>query len=596
MNYRASQAQVCSAIEIELGQTSQHHEFVITGRKSEGDLWTLFVDLDRRAKTGLDERFEASSAWWAGPPEGSADVLSVVPETQQINLRYASTPPPQPGKKIRFYPPRYLPPLLASWKLEDRATASLAWLQEITTLNTFDRTCTVSPQAFLPWLRQRQAMAFELPGWHASFLWGPPGTGKTITLGAILAQHLVQFSSSRILLLSTSNAAVDVALIAVDKCLEELCHRSPVASRARHHCFRVGNHFIATNYDKRQHLLPIRDKSSIADLAQLESERPDPQNVRGYAAWKHRVESVRNTIRVATASVVERARLAALTTTHAVFVLEDLLERAPFDFIVFDEASQISLAYALMIAPLGTRTLFAGDPSQLSPIVSSDDACAQRWLGRSPFALMKEDAPSTVLLNQQSRMVEPICRVVSRVFYKNRLAMADDSERKSDWRRHRQLVHIGRMGQANVYLHQIHNEGTWLTAHHGPIRHESAHSVAELVREITVVHEARDLLVLTPFRSQCALIRRLLRQADCARVTVSTVHRAQGGERHTVIFDPVDGQNPFLTTDEAHRLINVALSRAQARLILLLSRGDRANPILDQIAQLIENESASSSP
>jgi hypothetical protein len=42
-----------------------------------------------------------------------------------------------------------------------------------------------------------------------------------------------------------------------------------------------------------------------------------------------------------------------------------------------------------------------------------------------------------------------------------------------------------------------------------------------------------------------------------------------------------------LTTPSAKRLVNVALSRAQARLVVFLADADRANPLLEQISKLI---------
>ncbi len=256
---------------------------------------------------------------------------------------------------------------------------------------------------------------------------------------------------------------------------------------------------------------------------------------------------------------------------------------------MFDEASQIGLAHAFLIAPLGNRTLFAGDPKQLAPIAQSGDQRAQHWLGRSVFAYMSPSSRSTVLLNEQSRMAEPICRVISEVFYDRQLLLAKDAKRKASWTKYRHPAAIARMGSANAFVQHVREDGVWSRKYHGPIRYDSAGIVRHLVRELKT--KEKDILVLTPFRSQCTLIRALLRKAHCPRVIVATVHRAQGSERHTVIFDPVQGQNRFLNTEEASRLINVALSRAQAGLVLLFSNGDRKNPILNQIANLIEGNS-----
>jgi hypothetical protein len=63
------------------------------------------------------------------------------------------------------------------------------------------------------------------------------------------------------------------------------------------------------------------------------------------------------------------------------------------------------------------------------------------------------------------------------------------------------------------------------------------------------------------------------------------VHRAQGSEAPVVLFDPADGTQPFLQTEEARRLVNVALSRAQAKVVVYLSAGDATNPLLAPIVQ-----------
>ncbi len=588
MDWRAKQYEVCTGIEAELAKSSEYCEFVVAGRQDEGNLWKVFVDLSQHTGSGLDESLEGAAAWWAGPPKGGADVLSVDAETEQINLRFATCPPPVPGGKLRVYPPRYLEALLTCWKVDTRAENSLKWLNEIENSNNFDSTAVPSAASFSHWLRKRQSFAFRLPGWRGGFLWGPPGTGKTTTLGAVLAQYLVQFPSSRVLLLSTTNAAVDLALIGVDKSLEGLSRNGIVATEVRKHCFRVGNHFIAGHYEGRRHLLPVKNETLIAQLAQYEAERPDPQDIHAYAAWKQKIESVRAAIRREALGVLANARLAALTTTRAVFTFGELLERAPYDLVVFDEASQVGLAHALMIAPLGNRTLLAGDPRQLAPIVQSEDRKAQHWLGRSTFVCMKEQSESTVLLDEQSRMAEPICRVVSNVFYKGQLTVAEDCKHKPDWKKHREPVHVRQMGSTNTCLCNVSRDGIWSQRYHGPIRYESAELIRDLVRDLRAFHHEKDILVLTPFRAQRTLIRAFLRNSNCSRVRVSTVHRAQGSECHTVIFDPVQGENGFLNTEEAQRLINVALSRAQARLVLVLSPGDHKNPMLHQIANLME--------
>lgn len=57
-----------------------------------------------------------------------------------------------------------------------------------------------------------------------------------------------------------------------------------------------------------------------------------------------------------------------------------------------------------------------------------------------------------------------------------------------------------------------------------------------------------------------------------------------------MIFDPVAADNPFLNNDDlGPRLINVAVSRAKARILLFASPENRRHPYISQIAGIIEN-------
>lgn len=583
--------EILSAIRDELSRSSRYIDFTVDQRWRDGNLWSIFVDLSVDNAKGLDESYEGSVAWWlAEPRNGAADVLSVIPENQQINLRFATTNPPDNGGVLRLYPPRYLEALLEVWTSNANAEQSSVWLEGIRSQNVYDHGSVPPLGSFSSVVRKNQAQAFDLMGWKAGFLWGPPGTGKTFTLGAMLAQHLVTFPTAKILLLSTTNTATDQALVAVDKALERVGRSNAMAGEMRRLCKRVGQHFVASFYGGREHLLPVVDENLIRQLAQLEADRPDKSQLQAYANWKASEESLRAEVRRQAGQVLDKATLAAMTTTRAAFTFDQLLSRAPFDLIVFDEASQVSLAHALALSPLGNQVVFAGDPQQLAPIVQSNQPTTERWLGRSMFAEMNKHASSTCFLDEQSRMAEPICNVVSNCFYDGKLVVADDAQSDPEWRSERRLAHVPDLSDDAVFLDTIAAEGTWSQKYRGPIRYKSAERVRDLVHYLAAHVEESEILILTPFRAQRTLIRTFVERARYKRVKVSTVHRAQGSERHTVIFDPTQGNNKFLHTEDARRLVNVALSRAKARLIVLISAGDRENPLFEQIATKLEKK------
>ncbi len=276
-----------------------------------------------------------------------------------------------------------------------------------------------------------------------------------------------------------------------------------------------------------------------------------------------------------------------MTTTRAAFTLGDLRCVPRFDLVVFDEASQVGLAHALALMPLGRTRLFAGDPKQLAPVVRSSARFAKQWLARSPFSEMPKDAASICFLDEQSRMAEPISDLVSHIFYDGKLRVAADMQKDERWQHQRLLPFADVAPDEHLHLLQVAENGSWSAKYHGPIRFTSADLIVSLIKQALEGGQltASDVIVLTPFRAQRALIRQRIRACGMTGVKVSTVHRAQGSEVPVVIFDPVDASSDFLLGDEAKRLINVALSRAQAKIILVHSPHDSVNPTISRIFQ-----------
>lgn len=568
------------AIQNELASIPKHLDFRVRRSRKEAAIWRVSVDVSSARTNTLDESLEGAAAWWAEPEKGGADVLSVDPEREEINLRYATCAPPEEGGTLRIYPPVFLEALLTLWGDDEPSLAAGGWAEQFPDDNNFD-SHLVADAARFDHLRERQRSAFNLPAWKGGYLWGPPGTGKTTTLGAVIASCLGSANPKRVLMLSTTNVAVDQALVSVDRSLEL---QGQHTWSTRKGCKRVGNHYRASFYEGRQHLIPAQDEALLAELASLEAARPEPSDVQAYAAWKSKVEAVRARLRRKHEEIIKASQLVAMTTTAAVFQFSLLRDCAPYDLVVFDESSQVGLAHALMLAPLGRRCIFAGDPRQLSPIVQSSHSISKKWLGRSMFDLSQDNSARWMcFLNEQWRMAKPICNVVSRLFYGGELIVAKAAEQDARWLRERHLPVTEGLPRDHIVVENVLQEGQFSQRYKGPIRFDSAQKIVELVQKLLRHHPPADILVLTPFRAQRALIRSMLRRSSVRGVSVSTVHKAQGSERHTVIFDPVQGSSDFLMTDDAHRLVNVAISRAKARLVLLVSPGDCANPIFSQV-------------
>jgi len=591
-------ADIREALNAELAATPEYYDFKVQHLEREGGLWRVTLESgyvyaqgqrpgQASAQALLDDSLDGASAWWGSPSKGGASVLALVPEADQLVLQNASGPPPGPGELIRLYPTRFLSAVADAWW--DTAWAERAWASwpDLGRPEALPDPAALTGEPFR-WLRPAQRRALSLVRHTSAFLWGPPGTGKTTTLGVLLAEYLERRPGARVLLLSTTNQAVDVATLAVDKAL----HKGRRAD-LRPQVQRLGTRFDAAAYAGREHLIPTDDQALITRLARAEAARPVSRDALALKAWADRVAALREELRASSLKVLQRCRLASMTTTRAAFTLKTLRQLSadgepPFDLVIFDEASQVSLAQALVLMPLGRARLFAGDPQQLSPVLRSQDRGARRWLGRSPFGEMPRHGPSVALLDEQSRMAPPIGELVSQMFYDGALRAADDALASPDWLASRRRA-FGTAGpEEHVQVHTVPREGGWSAEARGPVRPASAQAVAEAVAEALRSGDwaEHELIVLTPFRAQRALIRDRLRALGVAEsVRVSTVHRAQGSEAPVVLFDPVDGRQPFLQTEEAQRLINVALSRAQAKVVLYLSAGDVTNPLLAPIVQ-----------
>ena len=321
---------------------------------------------------------------------------------------------------------------------------------------------------------------------EVAFVWGPPGTGKTTTLGHIVAALLAQ--GQRVLVTSTTNAAVDQALAKLAT-LDELSARfeegrvvrvgqtqapthgaalSEVTARLRasrgassariQRCLREGGERLraceralskldAASSPVQGDLFASADAPSLAmvDLTPLFSTiaarrivgmEPDAQRsrlVRRHMrlgqlitcaeAAKQRLGDV---LRAREAEVLRDAHVVLATMTNV--YINALLSRERFDVVIVEEAGMAILPTLFYCAALANvRTIMVGDPRQLPPIVQSRERYVVRMMGRSIFDVTvpdPHDSPMVVMLEEQYRMHPCIGDLVGDLYYDGRLRNA----------------------------------------------------------------------------------------------------------------------------------------------------------------------------
>ncbi len=578
-----------AAIQFEMDAALVPQNFTVAKVTVEDKIYRLSLNLQE--SDSLDENLEGYTAWWPGAPNPvTAEVLSVIAEQDELQLRYATGPPPPAPSAIKLYPPNFLEALLELWK-SSRAPQFLAWAKQVKRQGP-PRFAPLDPGRY-PWLRRAQAAAFRLPSYETSFLWGPPGTGKTTTVAALLTSYLLDRPYSRILLIAANNVAVDQAVLAVDRALEQLSRKESAAATLRPLVKRIGTRFQPEAFQGREHLLERPEPELLERLRLLDTQRPARSHAAAYLRWKELRDGASSALRIPLAHTLQTARLFAMTAHRAIASYSTLLETGLFSLVCIDEASQIPLPYGLSLPSLGGATLFAGDPKQLAPIHQSPEPAVRDCFGQSPFALLDGEAerPYTVFLDEQSRMADSICRVVSRSFYGSRLRTSEKALNETNWRDFRRPVVLQPRGrQANTFLLRCDGASTYWPSYGGHVRIGTAKKVVEIVQRLAVKQAPDSILVLTPFRGQRNYVRKLLDEAQLAAVRVSTVHRAQGSEVASVLFDPVQTATRFLgeNLELAQRLMNVAISRAQSGLFLFATNNDLQHPIVQALAPHFE--------
>jgi hypothetical protein len=322
--------------------------------------------------------------------------------------------------------------------------------------------------------------------------------------------------------------------------------------------------------------------------AEQEIARADAERVPLVAELRD-IESELEQIR---AAVLRKARILGATCTKAYLSVKDI---GQVDMVIVDEASMVLLPMIWFAAGLAKeRIVVCGDFRQLPPIVQTRQQAVFDVLGHDVFKAAGLDGPPPndprmVMLDVQRRMHDDICQLISHRVYRGLLTTS------KDWAM-RELSSPPPPYDGTLTIVDTSDLWPFESANAFYSRFNLMHAllVRNLVwhfRQRGHIRERTDLAVCTPYAAQAKLIRELLDKDDPkGDVQVGTVHSFQGDERKTLVLELPEGHGgsrtigQFLqgvsTKDSGTRLINVAVSRAQNRLIVVanLTHLDRLLP------------------
>jgi hypothetical protein len=392
---------------------------------------------------------------------------------------------------------------------------------------------------------------------EVSLVVGPPGTGKTSMVLKRLVEEAWCAGDGNMLLLAYTNRAVDE----ICKALDDMEARPPY--------MRIGSELnCAPEY--RSHL----QKNFLAGCAR----------------------------RSEVAELLQQTRI-FVGTAASIGGRMELFQMKHFDLVVIDEATQLLEPQLLGIFcarnPLGLnaakRFVLIGDHKQLPAVVlqsKEDSSVLEAALNAMGLVNLSDSlferfyrryrqegrADRIRFLSQQGRMHPEIAAFPSRFFYEGKLECAGLPHQMEQWEDRKRIRFYPVLPDGNERANKTNRrEAEQVVAICRALREESL--------ERGEVFVPGEVGIITPFRNQMALIRRLLVDTGVvgfADMLVDTVERFQGSQRDVIIYSfcirsesQLEALPNWLEVDgrRMDRKLNVVLTRARKQLHVVGNKG-----------------------
>ncbi|TKC14823.1 DEAD/DEAH box helicase [Robertmurraya kyonggiensis] len=424
-----------------------------------------------------------------------------------------------------------------------------------------------------------------------TFVWGPPGTGKTYTLARTAANKYLQ--QKKVLILSHSNQAVDVLMGELTDFIKkkDQFREGDVLRFGGNAQDMLTAHLEITTGQ----LMEKKDPLLAQDRERLIEERRNLKKDLASSFNKRDSDQLLE-LEIQIARVLEKVRRKEVEFIKEAFIVGTTLAKAAsdsaiyeqeYDLVILDEASMAYVPQAAFAATMGKRVIICGDFKQLPPIASSRAPLVEKWLKEDVFhhAGVVESVnegglhPQLLLLNEQRRMHPDISAFTNQYIYHS---LVGDHE--SVYKSRNEIVSRAPfknkaavlLDSSFTGLHCIPDQST-----------NSRFNLWQLLLSFQLIHEAymggtKSIGYVTPYRAQANLMELLLEevyedermQAD---IIAATAHRFQGSERDVMIFDTVDGEpqeraGMLLTSKDSERLLNVAITRTRGKFVHVSNR------------------------
>ena len=402
-----------------------------------------------------------------------------------------------------------------------------------------------------------------------TFVWGPPGTGKTQTLAKIALEHIKK--GNKVLMLSYSNVSVDGAIMRTYNMAQNLPEGSlirygyPRDKQLIEHESLTSHNYIINKYpyykEKRKELYDKR--------------RATPKNSIQYHKINEELRELENRFKDSEKATVKNASFVATTVTKA--VVDGVIKDGKFDVVIFDEASMAYIPQVVYAASLAQKHFICmGDFRQLPPIVQSENADELnadifQYCGINTAVDSRKNHKWLCMLDTQYRMHPQIADFASITMYNGLLKSAEGMEGNRE-----DIKAVAPF--KGVVLGLVDLSGMmsvcWKTHEKSNVNVLSALISFALALNAS---KYKEVGIITPYNAQSRLLHAMSRDAQKIgrQISCATVHQFQGSEKDVIIYDAVDCYRSVypgmmltsMNNNYANRLFNVAVTRAKGKFI-----------------------------
>lgn len=412
-------------------------------------------------------------------------------------------------------------------------------------------------------------MSLEQP---ITFVWGPPGTGKTQTLAKIAWAHIDK--GERVLMLSYSNVSVDGAILRVTSLKNDVFpgqlvrYGFPKDKRISEHPYLSSYNLAINNYPD---LLKRRTQLQ-AEKKRLEKNDPKLIQV------EKELNEIRRELRAAESQCVRNAKFVATTVSKA--IVDKEIRNGAFDVVIFDEASMATIPQIAYAAKLARKNFVCmGDFRQLPPIVQSSkesplNADIFQYCGITQAVDQGSNHKWLCLLDTQYRMHPEIADFAGRSIYNGLLKSANGMTEK----REKTVMAEPFAGCAMEFVDLSGTMSTCIKS--SDDSHANVLSAFVTFSLALKAAQTQEVGIITPYHAQSRLLHAMVRDVNELEalphaIKCATVHQFQGSEEDVIVYDAVDCYRlPFpgaliasTAGRYADRLFNVAMTRSKGKFI-----------------------------